>query len=113
MIFSGRKGDLLRPVAIFALAIKLAPPTDGFGLFAFALFGRLFIISAKFHFAEDTFALKLFLQDLEGLIDVVFTDADGNQCVSPLSGFEYRAFLPVNSRHSKEKDDLAQRSLRF
>ena len=36
--------------------------------------GRLFIVAAEFHLAEETFALHLLLQRLEGLIDIVVAD---------------------------------------
>src|SRR4029077_18475191 len=37
-------------------------------------FGRLLIVTAELHFAEDPFALHFLLQDAQRLIDVVFTN---------------------------------------
>ena len=36
--------------------------------------GRLFKVAAELHLAEETFALHLLLQRLEGLIDIVVAD---------------------------------------
>jgi hypothetical protein len=57
-----------------ALARKLARAADGFRLFPGFLFGRLFVMAAKLHLAENAFALHLFLQRLEGLINIIVTN---------------------------------------
>ena len=62
------------PFALGALAGQLAGTAHGFGLFASSFLGRLFVVIAKFHLAEDTFALHLLLQHLERLIDIVISD---------------------------------------
>jgi hypothetical protein len=66
-------GGWQQPFALGLLASGLAAAANGFGLFPRASFGGLFIGAAHLHLAEDAFALKLFLEDPEGLIDIVFT----------------------------------------
>src|SRR5580765_3286314 len=60
--------------ALQLLAGQLARAAHGFGLFAGLLLGRLFVMAAELHLAEDTLALHLLLQRLEGLIDIVIAD---------------------------------------
>jgi hypothetical protein len=67
-----------------ALAGQFAGAADGFSSFARALFGRLFKIRPALHFAESAFPLHLFLERLQRLIDVVFTDENLNQDESSL-----------------------------
>lgn len=50
---------------------QLAGPPDGLGLFARPLFGWLFKVIPQFHFTEHAFALHLFLQRLQGLINII------------------------------------------
>src|SRR5580704_14501160 len=61
-------------LALGALAGELAGAADRFGLFPRLLFGGLFVVSAQLHLAENALALHLFLQRLEGLVDIVVTD---------------------------------------
>src|SRR4051812_37665146 len=61
-------------LALQFLARKLARPADRFRPLAGLLFGGLFVMAAELHLAEDALALHLFLQRLEGLIDIVVTD---------------------------------------
>src|SRR5579863_140451 len=61
-------------LALQLLAGKLARTAHGFGLFAGLLLGGLFIVTAEFHLAENTLALHLLLQRLEGLIDIVIAN---------------------------------------
>src|SRR5215212_6338289 len=56
------------------LAGQLARAAHGLGLFAGLLLGGLFVVSAELHLAENTLALHLLLQRLEGLIDIVIAD---------------------------------------
>src|SRR5262245_60142459 len=67
-------GRLLVALALQPLAHQLAGPADGLGAFAGAALGRLLVVAAELHLAEDPFALHLLLQDAQRLIDVVFTD---------------------------------------
>lgn len=60
--------------ALGALTGQLACAANGFCLFAGALFGRLFIMATHLHFAEDTFALHLFLESAESLINIIIAD---------------------------------------
>ena len=60
-------------LALHPLAHQLANATSRFGGFAGAALGRLFIRTAVLHLAEHAFALQLFLQDAERLINIVFT----------------------------------------
>jgi hypothetical protein len=69
--------------ALQLLARQLAGPADRLGALACALFGGLLIMPAKLHFAENTLALHLLLQRLEGLIDVVVTNENLHAVLSP------------------------------
>src|SRR5437879_13713006 len=60
--------------ALQLLAGQLARAAHGFGLFTGLLFGGLFVVPAELHLAENTLALHLLLQRLEGLIDIVIAD---------------------------------------
>src|SRR5215213_9059598 len=60
--------------ALQLLARELARAANGFGLFTGLLFGGLFIVTAELHLAEDTLALHLLLQRLEGLVDIVIAN---------------------------------------
>src|SRR5712664_2575401 len=71
--------------ALGALAGQLAGAADGFGLLARLLLGRLFVMPAKLHFAENALALHLLLQRLEGLIDIIVADENLHACSSRMS----------------------------
>ena len=82
-------GGLCRPIvrrlflaeksfALRALTSQFPGAAHGFCAFAGPLFRWLFEIVAAFHFAEDTLPLKLLLEDLQCLIDIVVTDDDLN-----------------------------------
>src|ERR1700760_1508516 len=60
--------------ALQLLAGQLARAAHGFRLFAGLLLGGLLVMTAKLHLAENTLALHLLLERLEGLIDVVIAD---------------------------------------
>jgi hypothetical protein len=62
---------LLKPFALDALTFHFAGAADGFGGFAGAAFGGFFVVPAEFHFAEHAFALKLFFERLQRLVDVI------------------------------------------
>ena len=61
-------------IALQFLAGQLAGAANCFSFFTNALFGRLFVMATKLHFAEDAFTLHLFLQRFQRLIDIVVTD---------------------------------------
>src|SRR5262245_52222511 len=69
-------------LALRLLAGKFPRPADGLGLLAGALLGRLFVIVAELHLAEDAFALHLFLQSPQGLIDIVIANDDLHELLS-------------------------------
>src|SRR5256886_12196655 len=69
--------------ALQLLAGQLARAAHGFGLFTGLLLGGLFVMTAKLHLAENTLALHLLLQRLEGLIDIVIADEN----LHPASSF--------------------------
>ena len=79
-------------VAIATFAIHLPRTADVFGFFTLTLFAGLLKVPAQLHFAENPFALHLFLQNPQGLIDVIIADGYRYQLKSPLSGFLYRGF---------------------
>ncbi|POF31064.1 hypothetical protein CLV41_105244 [Roseibium marinum] len=64
--FARKQTFTLRP-----LASQLARAANCFSLFTRLLFRRFFEMTAKFHFTEDAFALHLFLERLQRLIDIV------------------------------------------
>src|SRR3712207_2885038 len=61
-------------LALHPLADQLPSPANGFRLLASLLLGRLLVVAAKLHLAEDAFPLHLLLQDAERLIDIVVPD---------------------------------------
>ena len=69
--------------ALQLLARQLAGPADRFRLLAGALFRGLFVMAAKLHFAENSLALHLLLERLEGLIDVIVTNENLHAVPSP------------------------------
>ena len=67
------KRDLVA-LALHALAEQLAVEADRFRLLARPALGRLLVVTAHLHLAEDTLALHLLLERAQGLIDVVVTN---------------------------------------
>ncbi len=61
----------LETFALNPLALHFPGAADGFGRFAGAAFGGFFVVPAEFHFAEHAFALKLFFERLQRLVDVI------------------------------------------
>src|SRR3979409_221552 len=61
-------------LALHFLARELAGAADGFRFLPGSLFGGFLVMAAQLHLAEDALALHLFLQRLEGLVDIVVTD---------------------------------------
>jgi hypothetical protein len=68
----GRSSD--QSFALCLLARHLSGPADGLALLACPLLGWLLIGPPALHLAKNAFALELFLQDPEGLVDVVFAN---------------------------------------
>ena len=68
--------------ALQLLAGQLAGATHRLSLLAGLLFRRLFEMTAEFHLAENAFALQLFLQRFESLIDIVVADENLQAVVS-------------------------------
>jgi hypothetical protein len=60
--------------ALQLLAGELAGAAYGFRFFAGFLLGGFFIVAAELHLAENSLALHLLLQRLEGLIDIVIAN---------------------------------------
>jgi len=56
------------------LARHLSGPANSLALLARPLLGWLLIGTSALHLAKDAFALELFLQGPEGLVDVVFAN---------------------------------------
>src|SRR5262245_56591176 len=77
-----RRATASAALALRLLAGKLPRPADGLGLLAGALLGRFFVIVAELHLAEDAFALHLFLQSPQGLIDIVIANDDLHELLS-------------------------------
>src|ERR1700712_4865581 len=66
--------DFLEAFALQALALHLACAADGLCRLAGAALGRLLVMAAELHLAEDAFALHLLLERLERLVDIVVTN---------------------------------------
>src|SRR5207253_4480208 len=60
--------------ALHFLAGEFARPAHRLGFLASLLFRGFFIMAAELHLAENALTLHLFLQRLEGLVDVIVTD---------------------------------------
>src|SRR5271166_5710863 len=63
--------DRQQALALQLLAGELPRATDSLSFLARPLFGRLLVMSAKLHFAEDSLPLHLLLKGLQGLINIV------------------------------------------
>src|ERR1700728_672006 len=61
-------------LALQLFAGELASAADGFRFLADPSLGRLFVMAAELHLAEDALALHLLLQHLESLVDIVVTN---------------------------------------
>ncbi len=70
------KLPLEQAFALGSLAGQLARTAHSFGALAGTLFGRLFKVGPAFHFPEKAFALHLFLQRAQGLLDIIVADDD-------------------------------------
>ena len=78
----------LKAFSFQALHLQLTRPANGFGFFAGAALGGLFIGSAELHFTKNALSLHFFLQCLEGLIDIIITNNDLHVYISfIMSGF--------------------------
>ena len=69
-------GCLQHTFALGLFTSQLAGTTNRFCLFTGFLLGRLLKMLPKLHFAEYAFALQLFLQSAERLIDIVVANTD-------------------------------------
>ncbi len=64
------------PFALRFLARQLACTANRLGFLARLLLGRLLEVLLELHLAENAFALQLFLQSAERLIDIVVANTD-------------------------------------
>ena len=76
-----------KTLALQALALHLAGAANSLGSLTGAAFGRLFIVAAQLHFPENTFALHLFLERFQRLINIVFTNEDLHLAAVSFSGW--------------------------
>src|ERR1700722_942686 len=67
-------------LALQLLARKLAGAADRLRFFPRLFFRWFFVVAAEFHLAENALTLHLFLQHLEGLVDIVVTDENLHAC---------------------------------
>src|SRR5262249_36713204 len=74
-------------LALQPLARKLAGAADRFRLFPSLSFRGFFVVAAELHLAENTLALHLLFQRLEGLVDVIVANENlhASSFVSALS----------------------------
>ena len=70
---SGRRGGQTA-FALRTLAGQLAGAANGFGLLTGLLLGRLLVVVPQLHLAENAFALQLFLQRAQRLVDIVIAN---------------------------------------
>lgn len=70
------EGQLALRFALQLLACQLAGAANCFRLLARVFLGRLLKMLFEFHFTEYAFLLQLFLQNSEGLIDIVVADTN-------------------------------------
>ena len=77
--------------ALQFLAGQLAGAADSLSLFASALHRGLLIVIAQLHFMENALALQLFLERLEGLIDIIVANENLH---SDVLGLGHKAGLP-------------------
>ena len=75
-VFRSGPVALEQTFALRLLACELARTADRFGLLTGAFFGRFLEMLLELHFAEHAFALELFLQRAERLVDIVVTNTD-------------------------------------
>ena len=71
------RGNVLKTA--FALCLfprEFARTANGFGLLTGFFDGGFLEMLLELHFAEHAFALELFLEGPEGLLDVIVADAD-------------------------------------
>jgi hypothetical protein len=61
-------------LALCLLARNFSSPAHGLALLSRPFLRRLLVRAPTLHLAKNAFALKLFLQSPQGLVDVVFTD---------------------------------------
>src|SRR3569623_1848068 len=66
--------------ALHLLAGELAGPADRLGLLARLFLGRLLVMTAQLHLAENALALHLLLERLESLIDVIVANENLHCC---------------------------------
>jgi hypothetical protein len=64
----------MNPVRRFSGTCELPGAANGLGLLAGLLFGRLLVVVAELHFAEDTLPLELLLQGAQRLIHIVIAN---------------------------------------
>ena len=69
--------------ALGALASQLAGAANRFSALTSFLLGWLFEVLTGLHFPEHAFALHLFLQCAQSLLDIVIADDDLYDCSSP------------------------------
>ena len=68
----GRSGKTA--LALRTLARQFAGAANGFGFLTGLLLGRLLVVVAQLHLAENAFALKLLFQGAERLINIVIAN---------------------------------------
>lgn len=95
-------------VAIRLLAGELTRAALCFGGIANASLGRFFVVAAHFHFAEEPFALHLFLQRTKCLVDIIITDNNFYQKDIPPSKNRIKKVNRTNY-HSSKRGSLCQK----
>src|SRR6185369_2490604 len=81
--------------ALHLLARELAGPADRFRLFPRLLLGGFFVMTAELHLAENALTLHLFLQRLEGLIDIIVANEYLHACSFVVARDGFRQKSPL------------------
>src|SRR5262249_26768817 len=96
--------------ALHLFARELAGPADRFRLLPRLLFRWFFVMAAKLHLAENAFALHLFLQRRQGLVDVVVANENLHACSFVVAANGLRQKTPKTGALSRAA--LAEKALR-
>ena len=90
-----------------ALASQLAGTTNGLSLLTRLLLRGLLVVVAQLHFAEDAFALQLFLQRAQRLINVIIAN-DYLQRSTALSKLVKCVWMEATEQKSLAADQQSQ-----